>query len=137
MKSLIPFAARFISAVLAIVSTFYLTRILGVQLFGTYSAMLSATFFFNLFTDWGFNLYGAQMLAGQANNFERGKFLIQAISLKAILSLVFSGLYLVMSMFFFENTFFFLLGLPIILFSFLNPEWVCRGVMLPHFVGYR
>jgi PST family polysaccharide transporter len=137
MKSVIPFASRLVSAVLAIVSTFYLTRILGVQLFGTYSAMLSATFFFNLFTDWGFNLYGAQMLAVQTDSLERGKFLMEAISLKALLSAVFSGLYLVMAIFFFENTFFFLLGLPIILFSFLNPEWVCRGVMLPHFVGYR
>jgi PST family polysaccharide transporter len=137
MKSVVPFASRLVSAVFAVISTFYLTRILGVQAFGTYSAMLSATFFFNLFTDWGFNLYGPQMLAGHANSLERGKFLLGAISLKAILSAVFSGLYIVMAIFFFQNTFFFLLGLPIILFSFLNPEWVCRGVMLPHFVGYR
>ncbi len=137
MKSLIPFAARLISAVLAVISTFYLTRILGVQLFGTYSAMLSATFFFNLFTDWGFNLFGAQMLAGTVNTSEREKFLIEAVSLKVILSVVFTCVYLVMAISFVENTFFFLLGLPIILFSFLNPEWVCRGVMRPHYVGYR
>lgn len=137
MKSIIPFAARVISALIAIISTYYLTRILGVELFGVYSAMLSATFFFNLFTDWGFNLYGAQMLAGFPTHQEKESFLKGVLTLKLILSVIFSLVYFIMALFVFKNGLLYLLGLPLILLSFLNPEWVCRGTMLPHFVGFR
>lgn len=137
MKSIIPFAARIVSALLAVISTYYLTRVLGVEQFGVYSAMLSTTFFFNLFTDWGFNLYGPQMLSAFGSRAEKEGFLKDAISLKIVLSILFSCIYFLMAVFVFKNTLLYLIGLPLILLSFLNPEWVARGIMLPHFVGYR
>lgn len=77
------------------------------------------------------------MLAASAGDVEKQSFLTEAVILKIVLCVILSLLYLGFVIFVFHDEFLYLLGLPLILFSFLNPDWVCRGLMLPHFVGYR
>ena len=136
MKSIIPFVVRVISSLLAVVSNYILARHLGIAVFGIYSGMLSVVFIINLITDWGFNSYGSQMLAQQQES-SKSMFITKALSFKITLSIVFSFFYLIFCFVKFGGNWYYLLGTPLILLSFLNPEWICRGVLMPHLASYR
>ena len=118
------------------VSNYILARHLGIAVFGIYSGMLSVVFIINLITDWGFNAYGSQMLAQQQES-SKSMFITKALSFKIVLSIFFSVIYLIFCFVKFGSNWYYLLGTPLILLSFLNPEWICRGILMPHLASYR
>lgn len=137
MKSLLPFIFRFSSSFFSILTNFIVARHLGLDTFGIYSSMLSLTFLINIITDWGFNAYGSQMLARIGEQSLKINFIRQALQIKLFLSGLFSLVYIIIVAIFYKNSFYYYLGTPIILFSFLNPEWVARGLLLPEIASYR
>lgn len=137
MKSIIPFIVRVVASFLAVISNYILAKYLGKAVFGIYSGMLSVVFIINLITDWGFNSYGSQMLAQQNNKEEKSLFVTNVISFKLLLSIFFSVIYLGICLIKFTDNWYYLLGTPLILFSFLNPEWICRGFLMPQMASYR
>lgn len=137
MKSIIPFVVRIIASFLAVISNYILAKHLGIAVFGIYSGMLSVVFIINLITDWGFNSYGSQMLAQQQDSSAKSMFVTNALSFKFTLSISFSIFYVVFCLIRFGDNWYYLLGTPLILFSFLNPEWICRGILKPQMASYR
>ncbi len=134
MKAIIPFIVRVLTAMIAVVSNYFVSLVLGVEFFGLYSSMLSITFVLGLFSDWGLSVYGAQLLASSE---DKKEFINQSLNLKFWLCLICIIPYL---WFCFENKEHFILlitGLPIIILSFLNPEWIARGLMKPNTAAYR
>lgn len=137
MKSLIPFIIRFSASFLAVFTNYIIAKHLGISVYGIYASMLSVTFLINIITDWGFNAYGSQMLAQLSTTSQKNNFVQQVLHFKLFLSIFFSILYVLFCIVFFKQPLYYLIGTPIILFSFLNPEWVCRGLLLPHMASYR
>lgn len=137
MKSILPFLVRFSASFFAIFTNYIVAKHLTLHLYGVYSSMLSLTYLFNIFTDWGFNSFGSQMIAQLNSYSKRNLFITQAISFKILLSVIFSIVYLIFCFYTFERNSYLLFGLPIILFSFLNFEWITRGFLLPELSSYR
>ncbi len=133
MKSLIPFLNKVITSLLAVITNYVVAKHLGVEDFGIYSSVLSLTFILNLFSDWGINLYGPQILA---NSLKKEEFIITANSFKFTLSILCTLLFLLISLFQ-KNYTFFLLSIPLVAFNYLNPEWVAKGMLHPHIASYR
>lgn len=137
MKSLIPFIIRFSASFVAIFTNYIIAKHLGISVYGIYASMLSIVFLINIITDWGFNAYGSQMLAQLTTTTQKNDFVQKALHLKLFLSVIFGFSYMLFCITFFKQPLYYLLGTPIILFSFLHPEWVCRGLLLPHMASYR
>ncbi len=136
MKAIVPFAAKLITSILAVVYTYYVSKHLDKEFFGTYSSMLAITFVLSLITDWGFNVFGSQMIAQKLSHSEKIEFIHEAIYTKFWLCVFCSIIYLVICLFS-SNGLYYLMGLPILFFGFLNSEWIARGLMQPQVAGYR
>jgi O-antigen/teichoic acid export membrane protein len=133
LKSLIPFLNKVITSFLAVITNYVVAKHLGIEDFGIYSSVFSLTFILNLFSDWGINLYGPQRLA---NSLKKEEFIVTANSFKFALSILCTLLFLLISLFQ-KNYTFFLVSIPLVAFNYLNPEWVAKGMLHPHIASYR
>ncbi len=136
MKSIIPFFVRIVASFTAVFTNFILAKHLGVEVFGIFSGMLSIVFIINLITDWGFNAYGAQLLAQKTSLHEQNEFVNNVVAFKCILSVVFTILYILFCIVGAKQPLYYT-GALLILLSFINPEWICRGMYFPDMAGYR
>lgn len=138
MKSIIPFVIKIITSAIAIYTNMLLAKLLGLQYYGVFNSMLSVVFVIGLITDWGFSSYGAQLLAQKITKEEKILFINHSFSFRIILSVFFSLCYAIFCYLHFkQDIFYYLCGIPIILFNFLNPEWICRGIFRPDLASYR
>lgn len=134
MKSILPFVVKILTSLLAVFTNYFVAKHLGIEYFGVYSSILSLTFILNLFSDWGINLYGSQLIATAA---DKSKLIATGNTFKFFLGIATTVFFVLFSLFQKSHLDFYLVSIPLVFCNFLNPEWVAKGVLEPHIASLR
>lgn len=110
----------------------YLTRVLGVEAWGTVALVQIVIGYFTLITNWGFGISGTRKIAADRNNLKKVTDIFLAIwtaqwllSAAAIILLAFLILF---SPFFKQNEMYYLWGIGGIIGNVLFPVWLLNGL---------
>ena len=122
-------AYQLLAIIAPLVTTPYVSRVLGVANIGIYEYTVTITNFFILFGSLGLNLYGQREIAYHQDNSEyRSKIFWELFTLRAIMILISIILFLISVVLFSKYSIYYMILLINILSSIFDSSWLFQGM---------
>jgi PST family polysaccharide transporter len=110
----------------------YVTRVLGVEAWGTLALVQVVIGYFTMVTNWGFGMSGTRKVAAHRNDPDRLSEIFFAAWagqwLLGVASILILGLFVVFVPFFNQHSVFYIIGIGVIISSVLFPVWFLNGI---------
>ena len=117
-----------INTIIPLITTPYISRVLGVNNVGVFSSYQAMASFFTLFAVFGMGSYGTRCIAAESNDNNRKVLFIELYTMQLITCSISSSFYLVYCVLFADNTMMAFLQFITLVGCFIDISWFYFGI---------